>query len=288
MKKRKGFFDDIGESEFSEKETDVDKSENDKSEDVGLKESNTEKADLENAGAEKNGSENISAEQKKDTAEAKKSGCKKKNVAIFSGLAVVLCAFVFVSVAYALGLFNDKYSGTPGDGDGLPKEEFYYYPADYETDIFTIPEYLALDRSVKYAPDSSQSYFIQNGDYAAEGEPGLVIIGEYLNAVIAGDREKVNSLYTEKYLEENGEHGVFPPQKLFKIRIKNERLVKEKKDYTVYYFTVSYRIFRNDGLFRGNVDEDRERAQIFEVFVYGDGSGKINLVKDRPRYMLDI
>ncbi len=289
MKKRKGFFEDIEEPELSERETGTGKIENDKAEDVGIKESNTEKANSENAGAEENSSENVSEEPKEYGEEAtKKCGCKKKNVAVFSGLAVVLCAFVFVSVAYALGMFNGKYSEKPEDENKIPEEEFYYYPADYETDIFTIPEYLALDRSVKYAPDSSQSYLIQNGDYAAEGEPGLVIIGEYLNAVIAGDHEKVNSLYTDKFLEENGAHEKFPPQKLFKIRIKNERLIEEKDGYTVYYFTVSYRIFRNDGLFRLKVDEDRERAQIFEVFVYADDSAKINLVKDRPGYVLDI
>lgn len=289
MKKRKGFFDDIDETELSEKESYSGKSEIDKSVDADSEEGNTEKTAYERADAEENSSENMSSEQNTDGMEVtKKCGCKKKNVALFSGLAVVLCAFVFVSVAYALGMFNGKYSEDPKGENKIPEEEFYYYPADYETDIFTVPEYLALDRRVKYSPDSSQSYLIQNGDYAAEGEPGLVIIGEYLNAVIAGDHEKVNSLYTDKFLEENGAHEKFPPQKLFKIRIKNERVVEEKDGYTVYYFTVSYRIFRNDGLFRLKVDEERERAQIFEVFVYADESAKINLVKDRPGYDINI
>ncbi len=287
MKIRKGFFDDIEEPESLEKETGAEECIANKDVPADFKTSSKElKEDSgENAAAE---SSRVDLEEESDTQESKKCGCKKRNVAVFSGLATVLCAFVFVSVAYALGLFNGKYTEAPDGEDGIPKEEFYYYSADYKTDIFTIPEYLALDRSVKYSPDSSQSYLIKDGDYASEGEPGLVIIGQYLNAVIAGDHEKVNSLYTEKYVEENGKHAAFPPQKLFKIRIKNERLMEEKDGYTVYYFTVSYRIFKNDGLFRLSVDENRERAQIFEVFVYGDGSGKINLVKDRPGYVLDI
>ncbi len=295
MKKRKGFFDDIEESDNTEKEADAEKVIGNKADDVvfppktsGFQEDVREKGASEALPTD--GVEPLAAESNEEGGgrDDKGCGCKKRNAAIFSGLAIVLCAFVFVSVAYALGMFNDKYTVSPGAGDGPPKEEFYYYPADYETDIFTMPEYLALDRTVKYSPDSSQSYLIENGDYAAEGEPGLTVIGEYLKAVIAGDSEKVNSLYTEKYIEEKGAHAKFPPQKLFKIKIRNEREVQEKSGYTVYYFTVSYRIFRNDGLFREGVDENRERAQIFEVFVYADESVKINRIIDRPGYMLDI
>ena len=303
MRKRKGFFDDIEEPEFSEKETLDSEIGNADTEQGAVKESGTEAAcsvsekpyngdgsaaEITGEDGEGNGESAVIQSEKSVSEATKRCGCKKKNIAIFSGLAVVLVAFVFVSIAYTLGLFNGKYSEDPKGENKIPEEEFYYYPADYETNIFTVDEYLALDRTVKYAPDSSQSYLIQNGDYAAEGEPGLVIIGEYLNAVIAGNHEKVNSLYTDKFIEENGVHEKFPPQKLFKIRIRNERVIEEKDGYTVYYFTVSYRIFRNDGLFRLKVDEDRERAQIFEVFVYGDETAKINLIKDRPGYVLDI
>ena len=239
--------------------------------------------------------ENISVGEKSAEAEnviGGSTGNEKKGkvgTVIFLSLVVVaFCSFVFVLLAYLNGWFDgDKYSEpTDGEAEAKPKEEFYYYPADFETDIFTVPEYLELDRRIKYSPDSSQSYLIQNGNYAAEGEPGLTVIGEYLNAVIAGDHEKVNSLYTDKYVEDNGKHEKFPPQKLFNIKICNERVIEEKNGYTVYYFTVSYKIFKNDGLFRKNVDETRERAQIFEIHVFDDETGKINLIKDRPQYDL--
>ena len=276
MKKRKGFFDDVDEPEISEN--------NAPNLDNGNETSLAEKEE----GDVKYLAEGDSFEEAEAVNDSACS-CKKRNAVVFSTVAVVIAAFIFTSAAYALGLFKDKYSESPDNGTGSGYvEEFYYCDPDYETDIFTIPEYLALDRMIKYAPDSSQSYLIQNGNYAAEGEPGLIVIGEYLNAAIAGNNEKINSLLTEGFLAEHKGHERFPAQKLFKIKIRNERVIDERDGYTVYYFTVSYRIFRNDGLFRKGVDEDRELAQIFEVFVYEDGSGKINLIKDRPGYVLDI
>ena len=280
MKKKKGFFDEIDEPETVETERAADAEKNVSQGEISASEviENGDDAD-EDGGVSESlmGGENAACT------------CKKRNAVVFSAIAVVLCAFVFTGVAYSLGLFKDKYSETPDSGSGGGYvEEFYYWDPDYDTDIFTLEEYLRLDRAVKYAPDSSQSYLIQNGDYAAEGEPGLIVIGEYLNAAIAGDNEKINALFTEEFLKEHKGHERFPQQKLFKIKIRNERVIEEKDGYTVYYFTVSYRIFRNDGLFRKGVDEDRELAQIFEVFVYNDGSGRINLIKDRPGYVLDI
>ena len=276
VKKKKGFFDDVTET----------------ADDIEVTQKN-ENAVVSDEDENRNGNETVSdvsqnaeTEDKQETGGGLKKKTKCRNIAVFSGIATVLCAFLFVSIAYFNGWFGGKHTDENGEETNKPKEEFFFYPADYLTDIFTIPEYLALDRRVKYSPDSSQSYLIENGNYAAEGAPGLTVIGEYLNAVIAGDHEKVNSLYTEKFIEENGRHERFPPQKLFMIKIKNERVTEEKDGYTVYYFTVSYRIYRNDGLFRDNVDEEREHAQIFEVFVYSDDTEKINLVKERPGYDL--
>ncbi len=277
MKKRKGFFDDIEDDKNLINEPILKK-------DTNHLLSNEYNQYIENSNVNK-----INGSEKRTENKEKKSG-KKKNIIISSCIAIILISFILVRISDAIGWFGEKNSEYPSDGTGGIKEEFYYYPADYETDIFTIPGYLELDRTIKYAPDTSQSYIIENGNYASEGEPALTVLGEYLNAAIAGDNEKVNSLFTEEYfnIEGNKRYEKFPPQKLFEIKIRNERSEKQMSGYTVYYFTVSYKIYKNDGLFRKGVDETREMAQIFEINIYNDGSGKINNVYLRRGYVLDI
>ena len=289
MKKRKGFFDDVSESESTDDILVVKES----SFDVNPVDFDTEKREINEEALQDVTDKKTDAYAENDNVTDEKSkarscACKKRNAIAFSSLAVVIISFVFISIVYGMGLFNDKYSGGDGEENGAPQEEFFFYPADYETDILTVPEYLALDRRIKYAPDTSQSYLLKDGDFAAEGEPGLIVLGQYLNAVIAGDHENVNSLFTEEYLKENKKHERFPPQKLFEIKIRKVKEEIKDAGESVYIFVLSYKIFRNDGLFRNNVDETRTRAQLFEIIVYPDDSGKINLIKDAPGYNLDI
>ena len=101
MKKKKGFFDDVDEPEISENGATVSDGGDENAENVSTAEETVENTFV---------SETV--EKNKDTA----CSCKKRNAIVFSLVAVVICAFIFTSVAYALGIFNDKYSEEPDSG----------------------------------------------------------------------------------------------------------------------------------------------------------------------------
>lgn len=264
MKKRKGFFDDLSEiSETSENEN--------------IRYDGSLPEPSNGIAVGKDGA-NVASEGK----------YRKRGIIILCVAAVLVVALIFTYLAYSNGWIGGKYSkdGEEDGKNGAYKDEFYFYEPDYETDIFTLPDYLELDRSVKYAPDSSETHKIANGNYALEYNDGLNVLGEYLNAVIAGDHEAVNALLTDKCLE-NVKYERFPPQKLFSIKIRN---IKEEKGnaYDKYYFAVSYLIYRNDGLFRDNVDGEKGVVQGFEIFVYANGAGRINAITELNGYSIGI
>lgn len=259
MKKRKGFFDDV--SEIS------DKSENEDTRSCGTASESANGVAVGEGGAV-----------------ASEGRYRKRNVITLCIVAALIAALIFTYLAYSNGWLGGKYSDN-GDG-GTYKDVFYFYDPDYETDIFTLPGYLALDRSVKYASDASEAHKIADGNYTTECNDGLNVLGEYLNSVIAGDHEAVNALLTDKCLE-NVKYERFPPQKLFEIKIRNlDEVIGE--EYDAYYFAVSYRIYRNDGLFRDNVDAEKGVAQGFEIFVYKNGRGRINAITELLGYSIGI
>ena len=100
--------------------------------------------------------------------------------------------------------------------------------------------------------------------------------------------EKLNEMFTDKYFEENDSYSEkFPMQKIFDIEIIRYRYSNPEHydaEFDDYYFIVSYKIYRNDGLFRDDIDGESSLPQMFEIFVYDNGEIKINNIFDLPGF----
>lgn len=219
------------------------------------------------------------------------SGQLKKQLLLIGAIAVLLSA-VLLAVRYYYhteAIKGTQYYPSSWTENVKPGREpvLKFYPPDWETDIMTVPEYLELISNILYSPDDSQTIAVPEGQYLSMGGKGLNFMAEYINTVKAGDHEKLNSMFTDKYFEDNPRYNDFPQQKIFDVKIKKypyHDQSYESKGIVDEYYVITYKIYHNDGLFRNDIDEESELAQLFEILIYDDGSVIIDNVIDLPGY----
>ncbi len=166
--------------------------------------------------------------------------------------------------------------------------EIYLYTPDWETDIHTLPAYQALVEDIYYSPDGWNGIAVSKGSYVSVGGKGLKFMAEYVETIISGDHEKLNSLFTDEYFKDNKKYEAFPQQKIFDVVITKYNYSAPEYDYgsiNDLYYIISYRIYRNDGLFRDDIDDVAKLPQLVKLLVYPDGSIKIDDVIDLPGYL---
>ena len=240
-----------------------------------------------------------------DEEDAPKKNRKKKNkpltkkrfvIRVMAFLVLVTGVFIGARIASSTEFIEESKYGLPEEmiGEATPYVPDIY-PADWETDIFTYQPYLDLipDR-VKYRLGGNIDY-LYDDTIKSKGD-GLVFIKEYFDAIKHGDHEKLNSMYMSSYFKQDGnkKHSAFPMQKVFNIAVelRNDIIEKEdeklRKTYDIYYFVVRYNILNNDGLFRDDIDEHVDRAQLIKVLVDYNGVGKIDDIWDIPAYTGDL
>lgn len=172
--------------------------------------------------------------------------------------------------------------------EGREDREIFLYTPDWETDISTLSSYQALVSDIIYSPDGSNTVAVDKNTYVSVGGNGLKFMAEYVDTVISGDHEKLNSMFTDDYFKDHKKYSAFPQQKLFEIRItKYSYSSPEYQNSTTsdLYYIISYRIYRNDGLFRNDIDDSCELPQLIKILRYSDGTMKIDDVINLPGYL---
>ena len=238
-------------------------------------------------------SDSIDTRPSEDTAQIKKEAdvdrTGKKKFAIKAIIFVVSIAVLLIAAAVLSGM--DFISDNSYNDDGLPENDgnppiiFEIYDPDWETDIFTLPEYLARSpERIEYSDDDGATVTrVGPSELEKVGGDKLVFLNKYFDTVKRGDHEALNAMLTEAYIEENGEYEDFPMQKLFNIKI-TRKLYNDPQfdnsEYDDYYFVVSYNIYRNDGMFRDDCDDQYYCRTLMRVLINSDGDGKIDLITD--------
>ena len=160
--------------------------------------------------------------------------------------------------------------------------DHHFTEPDYDEDIMLDRDYLEKNRYLHYEYDGETFEVVDNpGQYGSMCE----FFQKYFDAAKAGDSKTYNSLFTEEYLEKNGEKS-FAPQKIYNIYVRCIRSVHLKngdaegkyKGYNVYYFDVSYNILDNNGTLRNDfLGDEGSRPLVYEV-IEGDSQIKISSV----------
>ncbi len=172
--------------------------------------------------------------------------------------------------------------------EGREDREIFLYTPDWETDISTLPAYQALVNDIIFSADGSNAQAVNKDTYMTVGGKGLKFMADYVDTIISGDHEKLNSMFTDDYFKEYAKYSAFPQQKLYEIRITQYSYKSPEYYYSNVsdlYYIISYRIYRNDGLFRNDIDDSCELPQLLKLLVYPDGTIKIDDVIDLPGYL---
>lgn len=181
-------------------------------------------------------------------------------------IVVLVCMVVFAVVAIPLinmldGLQN---GGEEEETKKLPPSSIIFATPDYEYDIMQDQDYLQLDRRIYHCSSGTTDVLTDKNisGYGAAAE----ILREYINAVIAGDADALNALFSENYFANHEAEPPFTMQRLYDIKLtkNNETLVVgEKGKYTQYEYEVEYKIRLNDGTFRTDIGHDESKKQYF-------------------------
>lgn len=183
-------------------------------------------------------------------------------------IVVLICMAVFAVVA--IPLINILDGLQRGDGEEetkkLPPSSIIFATPDYEYDIMQDNDYLQLNRRIYHCDDRSgmtEELTDKNiSGYGAAAE----ILREYINAVIAGDADALNALFSENYFANHEAEPPFTMQRLYDIKLTkmNETTIAgEKGKYTQYEYEVEYKIRLNDGTFRTDIGHDESKKQYF-------------------------
>lgn len=168
----------------------------------------------------------------------------------------------------------------------------FFDTPDYEEDLTADSAYMDLDRYLHFTTQTGETFTIDED--AAEQGKVCELFDRFRTAVIAGDCDAYNALFTDEYIEKKGA-AEFAPQKLYNIQVSvlsSEVLTEgdSKGLYqgaTVTYCKVAYCIKDNNGTFRADFYRDGDSiAQIFEILDY-KGETKISQISTPKQTILN-
>ncbi len=207
----------------------------------------------------------------------KQSNRKKLKIAVLTvGIALV----VLILLAVFLPMLLSALQKSNEESGALPDSAFY--EPDYEKNIFEDEAYQKLDSSVLYM-DFGTGETLTEQNYRTVGVASAFFY-TYFQAIINGDAQTYRSLLTDTYIKEKNPPERFTMQMLYDISVnqiqRSAQTEYQGKEVTAYYFSVSYRIFRNDGTFRKDVGSNQSVTQYYELYAI-DGAFFLHAVANK-------
>lgn len=154
------------------------------------------------------------------------------------------------------------------------RDDIYYFSADYDDDISADIVYMSKNREVFFTNDSGLGEYLTEKD----GELATVkgVMYNYFRALKDGSAEEHEKLLSASYKEKFVVQKSFTPQKIYDIQV--AFLTGDVSD-GVYYekYTVSYKIYRNNGTYRADVGSDVAKKMVFEIVTI-NGEALINSI----------
>ena len=202
------------------------------------------------------------AEQAEQAREATRK-LKRKMIIVI----VCMVAFAVIAIPLIQILDNLAQGGNPtGDHSPSLRPNGNFYEPDYECNIMLDPEYLELNRRVYHCDErSGLTEELTEKNMPNYGEAAAVLC-DMLNAVIMGNADAYNELFSTNYFANHDPESPFTMQRIYDIKLTkvSESTVASKTGkYTQYEYEVEYKIRRNDGTFRTDIGQDESKKQYF-------------------------
>jgi hypothetical protein len=176
-----------------------------------------------------------------------------------------LLAFVVIAIPL-IGILDNLQNGGEEETKRLPPSSINFATPDFEYDIMEDEDYLQLNRRIYiYDARSGQTEELTDKNIGGYG-PAARVLRDTINAIIAGDADAYNELFSENYFANHDPESPFTMQRLYDIKItKVNETVKsgETGKYTQYEYEVEYKIRLNDGTYRTDIGHDESKKQYF-------------------------
>jgi len=196
---------------------------------------------------------------------------------------IFACMLAFAVVGLLALSWIDNYEEDKKNGEKetmAPPSTPAIFPADYDRDIMQYQEYLELNRNFYHYNNHTgeRSLILEEDiDINAYG-PAVRVLKNMIKAIIAGDHEAYNALFSENYYELHGNQpqDEFTMQQVYDITFtfceESEKTSEEIGKYIQYEFWVEYKIHENNFTFRQDLGQDDSRRQ---YFILTDMSGEV-------------
>ncbi len=212
-----------------------------------------------------------------------KNSHQKQKRAILLTFAAMLAIVViwYAGVPAAQSLYNyieQKINEKKVTSDYLDRiKSLRFYEANYEENVYDDKEYMNLNRYIAYT-EGMDTFYITDDDYSRYDAP-IAFFARYFKTVIEGKYEEYDSYFTENYFKDHKNKETFAPQKIYDIEIKYiSKLASAEKDETTYIYKVGFKIFKNNGTFRNDIESDASRPLFYTVIEYKDGTVLIDKI----------
>ena len=181
---------------------------------------------------------------------------------------VVMVAFALVVVPLINFLDGLQNGGTATEETKQPSSSIIFVTPDYEYNIMNDAGYLDLNRRIYHCDErSGLTEELTDKNIAGYG-PAAIVLRDAINAIIAGDADAYNALFSDNYYANHDPEEPFTMQRLYDIKItkvSESQQSGEKGKYTQYEYEVEYKIRKNNGTFRTDIGSDASRKQYFVI-----------------------
>lgn len=188
---------------------------------------------------------------------------------------VLACMVVFAIISIPLINFLSNIQSKDGEEEETkyPSSTIIFATPDFECNIMEKEEYLSLNRCI-YLYDEKYGITEELTDKNIDvyGDSAKVMRNA-INAIIAGDADAYNALFSEAYFANHEPKSPFTMQRLYDIKLtfaEETEITDQEGKYTRYIYGVEYKIQRNDGTFRTDIGHNESRMQ---YFILSDSTG---------------
>ncbi|MCI8589675.1 MAG: hypothetical protein HFE77_03065 [Clostridiales bacterium] len=182
---------------------------------------------------------------------------------------MVLCIMLLLALVYGIAMaVNQQLQEKRNESDEINTDNFVYYFPDWEENIWQDEDYIEKDRTI-YFQNGAETYPLS--DIGSEGR-GASFFMSYVDALIEGDYEALNHMYTSEYTDKNGLFEPFTKQKVYNVLVSYKGTAEGIDGYgKAEVFDLSYYIMKNNGTFRRDIESNRSRTQIIYLVQTNEG-----------------
>lgn len=149
------------------------------------------------------------------------------------------------------------------------------FSTEYITDedkLLLDDRYQGYDRTVYFQDERYGLTVGLDAATASDYGPAVELLYLLVGAAMSGDHELYNACFSETYFASNDPQEEFSMQKLYDIRITRiDESKPDGKSYTEYLYALDYKIRRNNGSLRPDIDSDGSKTQ-YILITDRDGS----------------